>query len=394
MAEFPSILPVYNRADVAMIRGEGVYLIAENGKKYLDFAAGIAVNSLGHCHPHLVQALTAQTKELWHCSNLYQTEGLQRFADRLVEHTFADTVFMTNSGAEAVESCIKMIRRFHYHNGKPRPRIITVAGSFHGRTLACISAGRSPKAVEGYEPLLDGFDQVEFGNIEAMRNAITPQTGSIMLESVQGEGGIRVYDKDYLQAVRKLADEYGLLLFFDEVQCGIGRTGKMFAFEHYDITPDLCSIAKGIGSGFPLGACLATANAASGMTKGAHGGTYGGNPLATAVGNAVLDIILEKGFMDRVGETGKLLKSELQKMAQAFPALVEEIRGLGLMLGIKMKFPPADMVGRLRSNGLLSVASASDNVIRLMPPLIITAEHIGEAMHIIRKTLTEYGNKP
>lgn len=372
-----------------MVRGEGVYLIADDGKKYLDFAAGIAVNSLGHCHPHLVEALTKQARELWHCSNLYQSANLQRFADRLVEHTFADTVFMTNSGAEAVECCIKMIRRHHYHKGRPRPRIITVAGSFHGRTLACISAGRSPKAVEGYEPLLDGFDQVEFGNLDAMHKAVTSQTGGIMLETVQGEGGIRVYDKAYLQGVRKLADENGLLLFLDEVQCGIGRTGTLFAFEHYGITPDLCSIAKGIGSGFPVGACLAIANAASGMTQGAHGGTYGGNPLATAVGNAVLDIILAQGFMEGVRKTGEALKEELQKIAKQFPTHVEEIRGLGLMLGIKMKSAPSAIVTKLRSNGLLSVASSSDNVIRLMPPLIITADHISEAAAIIRKTLAE-----
>jgi acetylornithine/N-succinyldiaminopimelate aminotransferase len=371
-----------------MVRGKGVYLLAEDGKQYLDFASGIGVNSLGHCHPHLVAALNKQVLELWHCSNLYRTPNLEKLASRFVQHTFADTVFMTNSGAEAVECGIKIVRRFHYAKGTPRPRIITVAGSFHGRTLACISAGRNPKAIEGYEPLLDGFDQVPFGSLEALQNAITPKTGGILLETVQGEGGFRVYSPDYLRGVRKLADEHGLLLFLDEVQCGMGRTGNLFAFEHYGIAPDICSIAKGIGSGFPVGACLATAHAASGMAKGSHGGTYGGNPLATAVANAVLDILLQEGFMTHARKMGDVLKVELIKVAEDFPHLIEEVRGLGLMLGIKLKSPPADMVERLRHNGLLTVAATSDNVIRLMPPLIITEEHISEAIATLRKTVS------
>lgn len=383
------MLPVYNRADVVMVRGSGVYLIDDTGKQYLDFASGIAVNSLGHCHPHLVDALTAQTNELWHCSNLYRTRSLEELSARLVKNTFADTVFMTNSGTEAVECGIKMIRRHHFSLGIPKPRIITVTGSFHGRTIACISAGRSTKAIEGYEPLLDGFDQVPFGDLQAARNAITSQTGGIMLETIQGEGGIRVQDKEYLQGLRAIAAEKGILLFLDEVQCGIGRTGSLFAFDHYGITPDICSIAKGIGSGFPVGACLATQHAASGMTKGSHGGTYGGNPLATAVSNAVLDIILQDGFMDKVKSVGYLLESELAKLAQDYPGIIEEIRGIGLMLGIKMKFPTTGFVEKLRDNGLLVVASANDNVIRLLPPLIITGKHVTEAIGILRKVIND-----
>lgn len=385
----PSLLPVYNRTDITIARGEGVYLIADNGKKYLDFAAGIAVNSLGHCHPHLVEALGKQVKELWHCSNLYRHKSLEQLADRLVKHSFADTVFMTNSGAEAVECGIKMVRRFHFHAGRPRPRIITVEGGFHGRTLACISAGKSPKAIEGYEPLLDGFDQVAFGDLEALRAAITPETGGILLEPVQGEGGIRVQDPLYLQNVRKLAHENGLLLFLDEVQCGMGRTGSLFAYEQYGIMPDICSVAKGIGSGFPVGTCLATAHAASGMTKGSHGGTYGGNPLATTVANAVLDILLQNGFMEEVGRTGALFKSELKKLASDFPEQIDEVRGLGLMLGIRMKSPTRTLVAKLRENGLLTVASSSDNVIRFTPPLIITEKHVEEATTILRRILKD-----
>jgi acetylornithine/N-succinyldiaminopimelate aminotransferase len=382
------ILPVYNRSHITMVRGEGVYLISEDGKRYLDFAAGIAVNSLGHCHPHLVDALTQQAQLLWHCSNLYQMPGLTRLAERLVEYTFADTVFLTNSGAEAVECGIKMIRKYHASRGKERPRIITAQGAFHGRTLACISAGKNARAIDGYSPLLEGFDQVAFDDIDALSAAIMPETGGIMLETVQGEGGIKPHSIEYLQAVRAIADKHGLLLLLDEVQCGMGRTGSLFAFEPYGIAPDICTIAKGIGSGFPLGACLATENAAYGMTTGSHGGTYSGNPLATAVGNAVLDIVLENGFMENVLRLGALLKEELQNIAFDFP-VIEEVRGLGMMLGIKVKIKAQDFVERLRHNGLLTVAASGDNVIRLVPPLIINEAHIDEAITIIRKTLKE-----
>jgi acetylornithine/N-succinyldiaminopimelate aminotransferase len=370
-----------------MVRGEGVYLIDDEGRKYLDFAAGVAVNSLGHCHPHLVEALCRQAQQLWHCSNLFRTQGLETLSNRLVRHSFADTVFLTNSGAEAVECGIKMIRRHHFAKGKPRPRIITVSGSFHGRTIACISAGRSPKAIEGYEPLLEGFDQAPFGDLEAMRKAVTPETGGIMLETLQGEGGVRVHSRDYLQGVRAIADGHGLLLLLDEVQCGMGRTGRLFAFEHYGITPDISAIAKGIGNGFPVGACLATGRAAAGMVKGSHGGTNGGNPLATAASNAALDVLLQDGFMDNVQKTGELLKSELVKAAADFPQVIEEVRGLGLMIGLKLKSPAAGIAAEFRENGLLTVASANDNVIRFMPPLIITEEHVREAMGTVRKVV-------
>ena len=369
-----------------MVRGEGVYLIDEDGRRYLDFAAGIAVNSLGHCHPHLVEALAEQAHTLWHCSNLYAMPGLERFAARLVDHTFAETVFMTNSGAEAVEAGIKMIRKHHAAIGKPRPRIITAEGAFHGRTLACISAGKNPRAVEGYGPLLDGFDQVAFDDIDSLRAAITPETGGILLETVQGEGGIRPHSKAYLQAARALADKHGLLLFLDEVQCGVGRTGTFFAHELYGVKPDICSIAKGIGSGFPMGACLATAHAASGMGIGSHGGTYGGNPLATAIGNAVLDVLLADGFMKAVAARGEQLKSELQKLQVEFPYIISEVRGVGLMLGLQLNVPPKEMVTKLRDNGLLTVASSSDQVIRFVPPLIITEAHVEEACAIVQKT--------
>ncbi len=373
-----------------MVRGEGVYLVDEDGRRYLDFAAGIAVNSLGHCHPHLVDALTKQAQTLWHCSNLYRMPGLERLAERLVEVTFADTVFFTNSGAEAVEAGIKIIRKYHAAKGKPRPRIITAQGGFHGRTLAAISAGLNPRAIEGYAPLLDGFDQVPFGDIDGLAAAVGPETGGILLETVQGEGGIRPHELAYLRETRTLADKHGLLLFLDEVQCGMGRTGSLFAFEPYGISPDLCSIAKGIGSGFPLGACLATDRAASGMTVGSHGGTYGGNPLATAVGNAVLDVLLADGFMKHVGHIGKKLKATLEHTVSAFPALLEEVRGVGLMLGLKVHVPPQEMVTRLRNNGLLTVASSADNVIRLVPPLIIGEVHVEEAAAIISRTCEEW----
>ena len=385
--DISSILPVYNRSDIIIERGEGVYLLDSNGKQYLDFASGIAVNSLGHSHPHLVAALTKQAATLWHCSNLFRTSGLELFASRLTANSFADTIFMTNSGTEAVECGIKMIRKYHYEKGTPRPRIITVAGGFHGRTIACISASKNKKAVEGFAPLLDGFDQVEFGNFEALQAAITSETGGILLETVQGEGGIRVQDKEYLLKIRQLASDNGILLFLDEVQCGIGRTGKLFAYEHYGITPDICSIAKGIGGGFPMGACLATKEAASGMTIGSHGGTYGGNPLATAVGNAVLDVILEPNFIENVARTGELLKAELQKLAADFPKQIVEVRGIGLMLGLKMATPTGEIVQNLRENGLLTVAASGDNIIRLLPPLIINEIHIKEAVEILRRVI-------
>jgi acetylornithine/N-succinyldiaminopimelate aminotransferase len=385
-----SLLPVYNRSNIVMVRGVGVHLYDENGRQYLDFASGIAVNSLGHSHSYLINALKEQSDNLWHCSNLYRNPQLEKFAKKITQNSFADFVFATNSGTEAVETAIKMIRRFHYVKGTEKPEIITIEGGFHGRSLACISAGKSEKAVAGFAPLLQGFVQVPFGDLEALKSSINNKTGGIMLETIQGEGGIRPQPKQYLQDLRKIADENGILLFLDEVQCGVSRTGSLFAFEDYEITPDICSIAKGIGGGFPIGACLATTNAAIGMTIGTHGGTYGGNPLAMSVANAVLDVMLEVGFMENVIKMGKLLKEELQKLAIEFPHIIEEVRGVGLMLGLKMNIVAQNFVENLRNNGLLTVASAAGNVIRILPPLIINEIHIANAINIIKSQLIVY----
>ncbi|MDE3038048.1 MAG: aspartate aminotransferase family protein [Pseudomonadota bacterium] len=404
----PSVLPVYRRSNITITRGEGAYLFAEDGTRYLDFAAGIAVNALGHCHPQVVAALKKQADVLWHCSNMYRMPGLERLADRLTEATFADKVFFCNSGAEAVECGLKMIRKYFSTfpwsgevaessdaggsipapaipppGGGGRYRIITVEGGFHGRTLACISAGGNDIARRGYAPLMDGFDRVEFNNLKAVEAAITPETAAILAEPIQGEGGIRETSIEFLRGLRALCDGHGLLLFLDEVQCGMGRTGALFAHEQAGITPDIVSVAKGIGNGFPLAACLATDRAASGMTPGSHGSTYGSNPLAMAVGNAVLDVMLAPGFFARVEKIGAALKAGLEELAQDFPALIAEVRGRGLMLGLKTRVPPLDMVEKWRAAKLLA-APAEDNVIRITPPLIITETHVQEALRIMR----------
>lgn len=347
------------------------------------------MNALGHCHPNLVKALTNQAEKLWHVSNIYQGEELEKFADDLVDNTFADYVFFCNSGAEAIECGIKMIRRHFYVQNQPEKyRIITFKGAFHGRTIATISAAAKKKYLEGFEPALDGFDNVEFNDIEAVKKAITNKTAGILIEPIQGEEGIRVADKKFIQDLRKLADENNLLLMFDEVQCGVGRTGYLYACEYFEVVPDIIASAKGIGGGFPLGACLATKDAASGMTIGVHGTTFGGNPLAMAVGDAVLQVILADGFLERVQENGDLLKSELQKLQQKFPNIISEIRGVGMMLGIKLqeKYVAADMVDKLKDRGLLLVA-AGENVMRILPPLIIEEKHISEAINILEKFL-------
>jgi len=382
-----SLLPVHNRMNVKFSKGQGVYLYDNYGKKYLDFGAGIAVNSLGHCHPNLVNALKNQAEKLWHVSNIYQGEELEKFADDLVKNTFADYVFFCNSGAESIECGIKMIRRHFYVQNQPEKyRIITFKGAFHGRTIATISAAAKKKYLEGFEPALDGFDNVEFNDIEAVKNAITNKTAGILIEPIQGEEGIRVADKKFIQDLRKLASENNLLLMFDEVQCGVGRTGYLYGYEYFNVIPDIIASAKGIGGGFPLGACLATKNAASGMTSGVHGTTFGGNPLAMAVGDAVLQTILADGFLDDVKQNSDLLKSELQKLQQKFPNIISEIRGVGMMLGIKLqeKYIAADMVDNLKDQGLLLVA-AGENVMRILPPLIIEEKHIFEAIGILRK---------
>ena len=372
-----SILPVYRRSSITIARGEGAYLFSPDGARYLDFAAGIAVNSLGHCHPQVVAALKSQADILWHCSNMYRMPGLERLADRLTGgDTFADKIFFCNSGTEAVECGLKMLRKYHDATGNPeRYRVITMTGGFHGRTLACISAGGNDIARNGYEPLLDGFDRAEFNNLKSVEAAITKETAAILVEPIQGEGGIRVATPEFLRGVRELCNKHGLLLFLDEVQCGMGRTGQLFAYEQAGITPDIVSVAKGIGNGFPLAACLATEKAASGMTPGSHGSTYGSNPLAMAVGNAVLDVMLEPGFFAHVLEMGALLKNGLQTLADDFPKLLAEVRGSGLMLGLKTRVPTADMVEKLRVAHLLT-APAEDNVIRITPPLIIEETHV------------------
>ncbi len=383
-----SLLPVHNRMNVKFSRGAGVYLYDDSGKKYLDFGAGIAVNSLGHCHPNLVAALKNQAEKLWHVSNIYQGIELEKFADDLVKNTFADYVFFCNSGAEAIECGIKMIRRHFYVQGEPgKYRIITFKGAFHGRTIAAISAAAKKKYLEGFEPALDGFDNVEFNNIEAVERSITNQTAAILIEPIQGEEGIRVADKKFIQDLRRVADKNNLLLMFDEVQCGFGRTGYLYGYEYFGIKPDIIASAKGIGGGFPLGACLATQNAARGMTAGVHGTTFGGNPLAMAVGDAVLQTILADGFLNKVKKSGDLLKSELQKLQQKFPNVIAEIRGVGLMLGIKLqeKYIAANMVSALKDQGLLLVG-AGENVMRILPPLIISEENIFEAIKILQNS--------
>lgn len=378
------IFETFARVPLAFERGEGAWLFTGDGERYLDFAAGIAVNALGHSHPHLVVALTEQAGKLWHVSNLYEIPAQTRLAERLVAASFADKVFFTNSGAEALECAIKTARRYHYVTGHPeRFRTITFEGAFHGRTLATIAAGGQYKYLEGYGPKVDGFDQVPFGDLEALEKAITPETAAILIEPVQGEGGIRAVPVAMLKRMRELADEHGLLLIFDEVQCGVGRTGKLFAHEWAGIAPDLMAIAKGIGGGFPMGACLATDEAARGMTAGVHGTTFGGNPLAMAVGNAVLDVVLADGFLEEVQRKALLFKQGLAAVADEFPGVIEDIRGSGLMLGFKCAVPNKDVNNALRDQHLLAV-TAGDNVIRLLPPLTVTDAEIHEALARIR----------
>jgi acetylornithine/N-succinyldiaminopimelate aminotransferase len=374
------LLPTYARASFAFERGEGARLYATTGEEFLDFGAGVAVTSLGHAHPHLVEALTRQAGKLWHTSNLYRIPGGERLAERLIEATFADTVFFTNSGAEAVECAIKMARKFHASEGAPeRFRLVTFEGAFHGRTLATIAAGGQAKYLEGFGPRVEGFDQVAFGDLAAVEAAIGPATAGILIEPVQGEGGMRPAPQGFLKALRRLCDERGLLLVLDEVQSGVGRTGKLFAHEWSGITPDIMAIAKGIGGGFPMGACLATEKAAQGMTVGSHGSTFGGNPLAMAVGNAVLDVVLADGFLDRVRQAGLLLRQKLARLADQHPSVIAEVRGEGLMLGLKCRVANADMVAACADQRLLVIA-AGDNVVRLVPPLIVTDADIDDAV--------------
>ena len=374
-----AVLGTYARLDVEFDHGEGVWLFTASGDHYLDFGGGVAVNILGHAHPHLVAALTAQIRKLWHTSNLYRITGQERLAERLCSATFADKVFFANSGAEAMEAAIKMARKYHSHRGNPeRYRILTFEGAFHGRTLATIAAGNQPKHMAGFGPKVEGFDQVPLGDLEAAKAAITRETAGILIEPIQGEGGIRFAGWPFLQALRKLADENGLLLMLDEVQCGMGRTGKLFAYEWSGIEPDIMAIAKGLGGGFPIGACLATEKAAAGMTAGTHGSTFGGNPLAAAAGGAVLDIVLEPKFLLQVREMGLLFKKQLADITDRHARIVAEVRGEGLMLGLRCNVPNTDVAGAFFAEKLLAV-TAGENVVRLLPPLIVTKTEIKEA---------------
>ena len=375
------VLPTYNRAAVSFERGLGARVYTPEGVEYLDFGAGVAVNSCGHAHPHLVQALTEQAQKIWHTSNIYAMPGQEKLATRLIENSFADTVFFCNSGAEANELAIKMARKYHYAKGHPeRFHIITFEGAFHGRTTATLAAGGQEKYLEGFGPKAPGFDQVPFADREALEAAIGPQTAAILIEPVQGEGGIRPVPHQELRYLRELCDKHSILLVFDEIQCGVGRTGKLFAHEWAGVTPDIMAAAKGLGGGFPLGACLATENAAQGMTAGTHGSTFGGNPLATAVGNAVLDVVLEEGFLDNVLRQSINLKQKLERLKDQHPAVIEEIRGSGLMMGIKCKVPNTAFQNAALDEKLL-VIGAGDNVVRLLPPLIVTDADVTEAVN-------------
>ena len=376
------MLPTYSRIELAFEKGEGAWLEASGGKRFLDFGGGIAVASLGYAHPHLIEALHAQGQKIWHTSNLFRIPEGERLAQRLVDNSFADVVFFTNSGAEALECAIKMARKYQSACGRPeRFRIITFEGAFHGRTLATIAAGGNKKYLDGFGPPVEGFDLVPFNDLEAVKAAIGPQTGAILIEPIQGEGGIKSPSPGFLRALRELCDQHHLTLIFDEVQTGVGRTGKLFAYELSGVQPDIMSIAKGIGGGFPLGACLATTEASKGMTYGTHGTTFGGNPLAMAIGNAVLDIVLAPGFIEHVAQTGMMLKQKLAALKDAHSDVITEIRGEGLMMGLRIndKMPAADFAALVRQEGLL-VIPAGENVVRLLPPLIIGESEVAEAL--------------
>jgi acetylornithine/N-succinyldiaminopimelate aminotransferase len=373
-------LPTYARVDLAFERGEGAWLYTAEGERYLDFTAGVAVNALGHSHPRLVEALTEQAHKVWHVSNLYRIPEGETLADRLCAASFADTVFFQNSGAEALECAIKMARKYQYVSGRPeRYRIITFDGAFHGRTLATIAATGNKKYLEGFGPPVDGFDQVPFADLDAVKRAIGPATAAILIEPIQGEGGVRVVPPTFLRALRQLCDQHGLLLIFDEVQTGIGRTGELFAYQRSGVEPDIMTLAKALGGGFPIGACLATSEASKGMTAGTHGSTFGGNPLAMVVANAVLDVVMADEFIERVRKNSLLLKQRLAELKDRHASVIAEVRGEGLLIGLRMIPQASELVDELRAEKMITVA-AGDNVVRLLPPLIIGEDEIAEAI--------------
>jgi len=376
-------LPTYARVDLAFERGEGAWLFTAEGKRYLDFTCGVAVNALGHAHPHLVRALTKQAHKVWHVSNLYRIPEGEKLADRLCAASFADTVFFQNSGAEALECAIKVARKYQSASGKPeRYRIVTFEGAFHGRTLTTIAATGNEKYLDGFGPPVDGFDQVPFGDLDAVKRAIAPATAAILIEPIQGEGGVRVAPPAFLRALRQLCDQHDLMLVFDEVQTGIARTGEMFAYQRSGVTPDIMALAKALGGGFPIGACLATAEASKGMTVGTHGSTFGGNPLAMAAGNAVLDVVMADGFLERVRKTALLLKQRLAELKDRHTSVIAEVRGEGLLIGLRTFTQASEMVDELRAEKMITVA-AGDNVVRLLPPLIIGEKETKEAVGCI-----------
>src|SRR5271156_4915202 len=383
------MVPTYARANIAFERGEGCWLVSTEGERYLDFGAGIAVTSVGHAHPHLVEALTSQGSKLWHVSNLYQNPEGERFARRLVDATFADLAFFANSGAEANEAAVKMARRRQSIDGRPeRYRTLTFEGAFHGRALAMTAAGGQAKYLDGSGPKVDGFDQIPLTALAAVEAAIGPGTGSILIEPIQGEGGVKLVPPAFLRGLREICDRNGLLLIFDEVQTGVGRTGRFYAYEHCGIHPDILTSAKGIGAGFPMSACLATADAARGLTAGVHGTTFGGNPLAMAVGNATLDVILAPGFLERVARLGLLARQQLAELKDRHPHVIEEVRGEGLMIGLKLKVPAAGFAALARNHRLLTIP-AGDAVVRLLPPLVISDDELSEGVRRLRATCAD-----
>src|SRR4051812_21218427 len=383
--EQPHLLPVFARADLAFERGEGVWLIGTDGERYLDFTSGVAVNALGHCHPHLVAALQEQATKLWHMSNLFKSPDGERLAARLCEQSFADLVFFCNSGAEAMECAIKVTRHYHFSKGRPeRTRIVTFEGAFHGRTLGTLAATGAAKYLEGYGPPLQGFDQVPLGDLDAVKKVVGPDTAGILIEPLQGEGGVRAPPHAFFRALRELCDANDLLLVFDEVQTGMGRTGELFAYKRLGVVPDVMSLAKALGGGFPIGACLATAEAAGGMAPGSHGSTFGGNPLAVAAANAVLDVMLKPGFFDHVRKMSLLLKQKLASVVDRYPGVLADVRGEGLLIGVKAVVPSADLVNALRDQKLLTVG-AGDNVVRFLAPLIVTEAEIEQSVACLER---------